>query len=268
MTITAFPIGRPGRAAPGGLRDAPFDSRTVGQLASLFTSLPRSTRMADDADQAHDNEAQHLAVSLSTIDPAMPKGVRGECENCGEDMPRLVGGLCGFCRDGRRPSFQQRPQWSGLDTSRHPKPMPIDPEPAEVRAIAAEVVTTPAIGVQPEEDEVPNPKPSDDFRNVSILARGPLLTAILKRASERELSLNKAATSLIEDALTPSIVQPAATLHDLSTVSMSDLMDELIGRVETAPTPDLLAAAIARAEAAEGQLAAIQQLLAIVRPQA
>ncbi|MBB3910871.1 hypothetical protein GGQ81_001472 [Sphingomonas desiccabilis] len=26
----------------------------------------------------------------------------GECGECGEDMPRLVHGRCGFCRDGRK----------------------------------------------------------------------------------------------------------------------------------------------------------------------
>ena len=33
----------------------------------------------------------------------VPAGVAGECENCGEHMPRLVDGQCGYCRDGRIP---------------------------------------------------------------------------------------------------------------------------------------------------------------------
>lgn len=32
----------------------------------------------------------------------IPAGEPGECDNCGERMPRLVGGICAPCRDGRR----------------------------------------------------------------------------------------------------------------------------------------------------------------------
>lgn len=31
----------------------------------------------------------------------IPKGIPGECEDCGEERPRLIGGVCAFCRDGR-----------------------------------------------------------------------------------------------------------------------------------------------------------------------
>lgn len=31
----------------------------------------------------------------------IPAGEPGECSNCGEWSPRLVGGLCALCRDGR-----------------------------------------------------------------------------------------------------------------------------------------------------------------------
>lgn len=58
--------------------------------------------MADEADRANEqsevwlNAALHAATSI----PMVP-GVPGECERCGDDMPRLVGGLCAPCRDGR-----------------------------------------------------------------------------------------------------------------------------------------------------------------------
>lgn len=29
----------------------------------------------------------------------IPKGEPGECQYCFEEMPRLVNGACGFCRD-------------------------------------------------------------------------------------------------------------------------------------------------------------------------
>lgn len=37
------------------------------------------------------------------------EGVSGDCEMCGEPRPRLVGGLCAFCRDGRAVSMEGAP---------------------------------------------------------------------------------------------------------------------------------------------------------------
>lgn len=58
--------------------------------------------MADDVDMANDLAEQHLDHSLRAARAPVPKGEPGECDECGEDMPRLVNGRCGFCRDGRR----------------------------------------------------------------------------------------------------------------------------------------------------------------------
>lgn len=58
--------------------------------------------MADTIDQANDLNEQHLERSLRAARQPIAVGVPGECEECGEDMPRLVNGLCGYCRDGRR----------------------------------------------------------------------------------------------------------------------------------------------------------------------
>lgn len=58
--------------------------------------------MADDIDQANE---QMLATNESLVlearrrAQAIPTGAPGECENCGEDSLRLVGGLCARCRD-------------------------------------------------------------------------------------------------------------------------------------------------------------------------
>lgn len=117
---------------------------------------------------------------------------------------------------------------------------------------------------QPGEPVVANPKPSEDFRNVTVLARGPVLAAILARAAERELSLNKSATSLIEDALKPAVADDVvgATLQDVST---EELLGELRLRLAEAESTIALTAAIARAESAEGQLATLrQQMLGLI----
>lgn len=58
--------------------------------------------MSDDVDRAtalieHQTE-RAIAAARVPIAPGAP----GECQGCFEEMPRLVGGLCGFCRDGRK----------------------------------------------------------------------------------------------------------------------------------------------------------------------
>ncbi len=59
--------------------------------------------MADDVDFATALVADNLEKTISAARAPIPVGAAGECEECGEDMPRLVDGRCGFCRDGRRP---------------------------------------------------------------------------------------------------------------------------------------------------------------------
>lgn len=58
--------------------------------------------MADDVDIATALQDNVLAHSIRAARAAVPVGVAGECEECGDDMPRLIGGRCGYCRDGRR----------------------------------------------------------------------------------------------------------------------------------------------------------------------
>ena len=67
--------------------------------------------MADNVDIATDLVAVGLEKSISAARAPVPAGKPGECDECGEDMPRLVEGRCGFCRDGRRPPaswYEQR----------------------------------------------------------------------------------------------------------------------------------------------------------------
>ena len=58
--------------------------------------------MADQIDEANEIAEEHLKRSLVAARAPIPVGEPGECEECGEQMPRLVEGRCGFCRDGRR----------------------------------------------------------------------------------------------------------------------------------------------------------------------
>lgn len=58
--------------------------------------------MADAADAAQEVNDLHLRTSLAAARRPVVIGVPGECRKCGDEMPRLVGGLCGYCRDGRR----------------------------------------------------------------------------------------------------------------------------------------------------------------------
>ena len=58
--------------------------------------------MADEVDQTADrieNEVSFTVGELCRKAAAIPAGRPGECDFCGEDMPRLVGGACAPCRD-------------------------------------------------------------------------------------------------------------------------------------------------------------------------
>lgn len=58
--------------------------------------------MADSIDDATAMQEAHLGHSLrSTLAAAaaIPAGVPGECEVCGDDSPRLVRGHCARCRE-------------------------------------------------------------------------------------------------------------------------------------------------------------------------
>lgn len=57
--------------------------------------------MADEVDRATEIADAHLAHSITAARAAVPVGVPGECNDCGDDSPRLVHGRCARCRDGR-----------------------------------------------------------------------------------------------------------------------------------------------------------------------
>ncbi len=55
--------------------------------------------MADAADMAAVLERQHIERSLTAARQPITIGAPGECQTCGDDSPRLVGGRCAPCRD-------------------------------------------------------------------------------------------------------------------------------------------------------------------------
>lgn len=64
--------------------------------------------MADEAERAQaQEEFMREALIRDACRPLAP-GYSGECERCGDDMPRLVGGLCAPCRDGRNRFARRR----------------------------------------------------------------------------------------------------------------------------------------------------------------
>jgi hypothetical protein len=64
------------------------------------------TRQPDVSDQATDLEERVRTRSIEASRAAaskIPEGEAGDCIGCGNYYKRVVNGLCGFCRDGRRP---------------------------------------------------------------------------------------------------------------------------------------------------------------------
>ncbi len=63
--------------------------------------------MADTVDFATDLVAEKLERGIRAARAPIPVGEPGECETCFEEMPRLVNGQCGYCRDGRQHPIPQ-----------------------------------------------------------------------------------------------------------------------------------------------------------------
>ena len=58
--------------------------------------------MADIADVTAERMEVQEAEGIAEIRrkaAEIPKGKPGECDLCGEDMPRLINGVCAPCRD-------------------------------------------------------------------------------------------------------------------------------------------------------------------------
>lgn len=55
--------------------------------------------MADQVDYAQAQQERLLEAAIRAAAKPIPAGVPGECDECGDDVPRLVGGLCAPCRE-------------------------------------------------------------------------------------------------------------------------------------------------------------------------
>lgn len=274
--------------------------------------------MADEADMADAIVAEHIARGLTAIDPAIPAGVAGECDGCGEVMPRLVGGLCGFCRDGRRPPLS----WFDADRAPAPAPSPSIPsnkfasppggtirsgeddargavsrtppvpEAAPQPDPQPEAPTQPAPAPSPEETEMVSyasgakpitvPTPPEVYHHIDALAeslglpmgRAALVliergisvgehVAVLHSDDADQISARHFADKQIDggaDAEFRMGLQDAPSPLPIEQLSTDALLAEIKRRTEQVDDP-LLDEAVARAEAAESQLAAIKQLL-------
>jgi hypothetical protein len=57
--------------------------------------------MADEIDRAQDREEVYRRAAIAAARRPVPQGTPGKCCDCHTMSQRLVGGRCGYCRDGR-----------------------------------------------------------------------------------------------------------------------------------------------------------------------
>lgn len=180
--------------------------------------------MSDDADFAAEIAAADVERALATISPNIPAGTAGECDECGEIMPRLVGGRCGFCRDGRRPPLSR---FESL-------PVP------EVTSMPDNYISVPADNVMK--------KVITDLAKRDSVPLGQAALALIKQGLERPAPTGAPAAA--NDAI------------DLSIVPVERLAAEVARRVSAvSAATDLIDAEKARADAAESELAAFRRQL-------
>lgn len=167
--------------------------------------------MSDTVDAAAVLEAEHLARSLARISVSVPAGAGGVCDECGEAMPRLVGGRCVFCIDGREPppGFFDRPA---------PVASPSAPQ---------------------EETSMPN-APAVTSRKIMI--EGDAALAIDARAARLDLTLKEAANELIiagagigaDETEAVDVTVAEAVITTIDQFSSDELIDELKARIGAA----------------------------------
>lgn len=199
--------------------------------------------MADAVDMAAQIEGEHIAAGIARAAVPLPAGSPGTCEGCEWWMPRLVDGLCAFCRDGRaRPIDWEPPVEPPLRQALPPpKRAPIVPHPAnEESDMPAKTVCLPA-------------------------SAGSAIACLEAHAQSMGLTLGAAAADLIERGAGPAAIGSPVSL-ELAQLGIHALVAEICRRVdEQDRVPDLtdaLADMTARAEAAEGRIAQMKALIA------
>lgn len=185
--------------------------------------------MTDVVDMATDIADEHLARGIRLARQPIPAGEPGECKQCFEDSPRLVGGRCAFCRDGRR-----RP------------PNPVGKPPA-----------APSI----EEETMPG-------KTVQLPASASVaITCLEEHARGNDLSFGAAAAELIERGaatiISPRVPDEAPLTLDALLQMIRSRFDERPDHAAALRAAEARAvAAEERAEAAEGKLAQAKALFA------
>ena len=194
--------------------------------------------VADIVDLAGAIEAETISLGIARAAAPLDPGTAGECEQCEWWMPRLVGGLCAFCRDRRpRPADWEPPV---PPSSKHNE----KPQPAEKE------VSMPAKSIQ-------IPASAED-----------VIAAIEAYARDHDVSLGLASASLINRGLSVEASQPGDCVAVTTPATIEDLLDQVRALFATRDQAALDAANAARdnaeqrAEAAEKRAAAAEIKLA------
>lgn len=208
--------------------------------------------MADAVDMAGEIEGEHLARALERARVAVPAGVPGVCDDCGEDSPRLVGGRCARCRDGRNKLAVRR------EATAVPAPAPVMPPRRQW------IGTAP---MAPQQEEVT--VAGERKRAVTMTATGPVLEAI-ESGQDAHGGLGASALALIAAGLAGARAAPPPERPgsiDLASVHFDALLDAVKTRFERAGAVEAEQLAVlkrraseaeARAETAETALAALR----------
>lgn len=200
--------------------------------------------MADVVDMASEIEAEHLASALRRAATVIPAGAPGICDNCGEDMPRLVDGLCGYCRDGRRPPLNHSP------APRLARPAPDkESEPMPGKTISLPASETAAIAAVEAR--------AKQLDSTIWLAASDLIVAGAQTINGE----NAPPVSPVE-GIDPATLPPIAQMMLEHDFSIDALFAALLGRINAPDLSAELAAMTARAEQAEAKLACLKDLIA------
>ncbi|KQM37630.1 hypothetical protein ASE59_14200 [Sphingomonas sp. Leaf10] len=188
--------------------------------------------MSDVVDFAAQIEADRIARGIAEASQPMAVGVAGECDECEWWMPRLVGGLCPYCRDGR--------------------PRPADWEPP-VPPNSSSAPVAPAISKEPA------PMPAKSIQLPAAAQNA--IRKVEELAQSKGISIGQAAAELIDR----EIALPASNVVtvDLCTIGVPALLDHLRAAFDDrADHSAELVALIERAEAAEVRATAAEEKLA------
>lgn len=195
--------------------------------------------MSDVVDLAAQIEADRIAQGVAAAAQPIALGVPGECDECEWWMPRLVGGLCPYCRDGR--------------------PRPADWEPPVPPH-------SPSAPAAPETSKEPAPMSAKTIQLPA--AAQSAIRKVTELAAARGMSFGQAAAELIDREITaPAAESPTVAARTLDVPALLDQLraafaDRPDHSAELAAMTDRATAAEARAAAAEETLAQFKALLA------